>query len=124
MPDPIRITLPWPPSVNSMWRAVPRGKCCANILSAKGREYRERALLEIASQGETLRMLTGRLRVTLDLFPPTRRRMDVDNYSKASLDVLTHAKVWADDEQIDDLHILRCPVDRKNPRVIVTITEI
>lgn len=40
------ITLPWPPSVNRMWRSV-RGR---NILSQEGRQYRENGLTVVAAQ--------------------------------------------------------------------------
>lgn len=116
----VQFVLPFPPSVNGYWRAF-RGR---NILSKRGRQYRHDAHVEIlASEHATVRM-DGRLQVSLDLHPPDRRRRDVDNYCKGVLDALTHAGVWGDDEQIDDLHILKCPPDRDDPRVVVTISEI
>ena len=124
MTDPIQLTLPWPPSVNAMWRAIPRGKHCTSILSKRGREYREAAMIAIAAHNYTLRKLSGRLKVTLDLHPPTARKFDCDNYAKAIQDALTHGCVWDDDEQIDDLHILKHPRDKENPRVVVTISEL
>jgi len=120
----IQRTLPWPPSVNAMWRAIPRGKCCTSILSKKGRDYRESALIAIAAHNLTLRQLDGRLQVSLDLHPPTLRKYDADNYCKAIFDSLTHGGVWLDDEQVDSLHVLKCPKDADNPRVVVTITEL
>lgn len=38
---------------------------------------------------------------------PDRRRRDLDNMPKALFDGLTHAGVWTDDSQIDDLRIVR-----------------
>ena len=55
-------------------------------------------------------MLTGRLRVELLLYPPDRRRRDIDNYAKSLLDSLTKAGVWEDDSQIDELTIKRCEI--------------
>ena len=120
MSETYTITIPFPPSVNGYWRAV-QGR---NILSKRGREYRKAAMAAVLSQRFSGMPLDGRLWVSLDLHPPDRKRRDVDNYSKGSLDALTHAGVWVDDEQIDVLHLLRCPPDKSNPRVVVTITKI
>ena len=115
-----QIALPFPPSVNGYWRAY-QGR---NILSKRGREYRKRAVIDIQAHGLAMARLSGRLEVSLDLHPPDARRRDADNYCKGVLDALTHAGVWGDDEQIDRLHILKCPRDKDNPRVVVTISEI
>ena len=50
---------------------------------------------------------TDRLAVTIRVYPPDRRRRDLDNLTKSILDLLTKAKVWIDDSQIDDLRIIR-----------------
>lgn len=120
----VQIVLPWAPSINTYYRAVARGKIAANILSKKGREYRESAMIAIAAHKCTSLSLSGRLQVSLDLHPPDARRRDIDNYCKGVLDALTHAGVWQDDEQIDQLNVLKCPKDKDDPRVVVTITEI
>ena len=98
-----KITLPFPPSVNGYWRAIKRGKICANILSQKGREYKE----QVKSIIGDIKPLEGRLAVYIELCPPDRRKRDIDNYSKALLDSLTESGVWLDDEQIDYLLIAR-----------------
>lgn len=120
MSDTIQIIMPFPPSVNGYWRAV-KGR---NILSKRGREYRKSAGVALTLQSRRREPLAGRLEVSLDLHPPDARKRDADNYCKGVLDALTHAGVWVDDEQIDRLHILKCPRDKADPRVVVTITEI
>lgn len=51
--------------------------------------------------------LTERLSVSIQLWPPDKRRRDIDNVLKALLDALEAANVFADDGQIDNLSISR-----------------
>lgn len=92
------LTLAWPPSVNSIWRSY-RGR---NILSKKGREYKNTALDTFFPYSSE-----DRLFVELDLYPPSRRRLDIDNHSKVAIDLLVHRGVIPDDSQIDKLLITR-----------------
>lgn len=112
----ITLTLPFPPSVNSCYRAIGRGR---SILSKVGRTYRASVLTHIAAQGARTALL-DRLAIAITLHPPDKRRRDVDNYLKAPLDALTHAGVWADDSQIDRLTVTRGDV-RKGGAAIITI---
>jgi crossover junction endodeoxyribonuclease RusA len=101
MTNPIlEFTLPWPPSVNTYWRAFD-GRM---IISAKGREYRETVGDQMTLQG-TVRHFTGNLRVTIEAWRPDKRRRDLDNLLKAALEGLAHAGVYEDDSQIVDLRI-------------------
>ena len=114
------LALPWAPSVNGYWRAF-RGR---QILSKKGRVFRDDVLAAQAFFAPDLRDLSGRLEVTLELWAPDNRRRDIDNYIKAPLDALTHADVWGDDSQVDALHVYRRPVQGKPGKVLVTIEEL
>ena len=102
------IIIPYPPSVNTYWRAV-KGRV---IISKRGREYRDAVYTAINSafepdDVEDPRPLLGRLQVKITATMPDRRRRDIDNINKAALDALGYAGVFGDDEQIDDLHVLR-----------------
>ena len=115
----VALVLPFPPSVNRLWRSV-RGR---NILSREGREYRKAGLQQLAAQAVPKQWLwphTGRLSVAITLHAPDKRRRDVDNYTKAVLDLLTHGGVMVDDSQIDRLLITRGPVE-KGGRVTVEV---
>jgi crossover junction endodeoxyribonuclease RusA len=57
------------------------------------------------------RTLLGRLGVLIELTPPTRRRLDIDNFCKSTVDALMHAGVFVDDEQIDELRVKRLHVE-------------
>jgi len=117
------ITLPWPPSVNGYWRAIPRGRGVVQILSEDARDFRAdvaRIVTIDRANGEALRFGDARLKVTVTLHPPTRRAFDIDNFGgKAILDALTKAHVWTDDCQVDQLHIYRGPVVKGGSAVIV-----
>lgn len=93
------ITLPWPPSVNRYWRSA-MGRV---LISVEGRRYRNRVIahwLDSRPQKQA-----GPLRVSIIACPPDKRRRDLDNLLKATLDSLTHAGAWDDDSQIIDLRI-------------------
>lgn len=102
----IELTLPFPPSTNAIWRAIVQKGRVRNILSKPGREYRKSAT-EAAQAQYSGKPIQGRLSVTITLHAPTRRAYDVDNRAKAALDAITHAGVWGDDEQVDQLTIIR-----------------
>jgi crossover junction endodeoxyribonuclease RusA len=105
------LLLPWPPSVNQYWRHVvlktKKGLRKRTLLSMEGRHFRTEAVRTIRKQFPVHGVINEPVRVEMHLFPPDRRKRDVDNYSKGVLDALTYAKVWTDDYLVDDLHIIR-----------------
>jgi len=117
MRDRIQIQLPWPPSVNGYWRSVNNRQ----IISRRGREYREAVLAIIAGPTIFPSVGDGDLEVWEEFYPPTLRRYDLDNFRKAYRDALSHAGVWGDDSQIVEDHGKKCAKDKDNPRVVVTI---
>lgn len=93
----MKLTLPYPPSVNRYYRMW-RGRM---LISADGRAYRRRVegiMLEARCEP-----LGGALSVEIDVYPPDRRRRDIDNVLKALLDALEHGGAYADDNQITRL---------------------
>jgi crossover junction endodeoxyribonuclease RusA len=113
--DLIEMTLPWPPSVNHYWRTF-RNRV---IVSAAGRKYRDDIQAGLLGKGAVAP--PGELHVRLDLYPPDRRRRDVDNVCKALLDALAHAGVYPDDSVIGELHVRRMCV-LAGGRVVARIT--
>jgi Holliday junction resolvase RusA-like endonuclease len=67
--------------------------------------------------------IQGRLSVTMSFYAPNARKYDISNFVKTTEDALTKARVWVDDEQIDEEHLYRWPIDRVDPRVEVEISE-
>lgn len=113
------ITLPWPPSLNKMWRTPRSGRLAGmTMLSAAAREYRTAAIQAIGARQPT----DQRVSVVLVLNAPTKRPYDIDNYAKAVNDALTHAGYWRDDGQVDRLTIIRGTTGKPGSAV-VTIEE-
>lgn len=98
----IWLNLPYAPSVNTYWR---RGKF-STYLSATGREYKK-AVADLIADSGTPKLGTARLKITLVIRPRSKRKFDIDNLAKAVLDSLSGAGVFDDDEQVDELHIIR-----------------
>lgn len=97
----IELELPYPPSANHYYRRVgPR-----TLISREGRRFRERVCLLLAATG--VRPLRGPLRIEISIYPPDRRKRDVDNAIKAINDSLEHGGAFEDDSQIEDLRIRR-----------------
>lgn len=92
--------------MNTYWRSIGRGRV---ILSEKGREFRLKASAAVMEQGRPAKPFSGRVVVEVHAYPPDRRRRDLDNLLKPVLDALTHEGILLDDEQIDDLRIVRGP---------------
>ena len=93
----MKLTLPFPPSVNTYWRNTRKGV----LISASGRSFRSNALADIMEQlRRAPEPITVKGAVSVSLYPPDKRPRDLDNYLKAAFDSLTHAGVWVDDKQI------------------------
>ncbi len=106
------VTLPWPPTVNTYWRHKVTGRLATVYVSGVGKIYRKAVnnlVMEAAMVQRYLKQ-AGPLRVVIEAFPPDRRKRDLDNILKSLLDSLTHAGVWEDDSQIDDLRIYRSTI--------------
>lgn len=97
----IDLVLPWPPSVNDYWQ---RNKNGSVRVSAEGVLFRQ-AVVNIVMDASLSAGLASRVIVTIEAHAPDNRRRDLDNLLKALLDSLTHAGVWGDDDQVDDLRI-------------------
>ena len=117
----IRLVLPWPPSENHYRRNVTVNGSSRTLISKRGREFQALVCDRVRQQGSP--KIGGRLAVCIYAMPPDRRRRDLDNVLKATLDSLQRAHVIRDDGDIDDLRIYRG--DRiDGGRLVVEIREI
>lgn len=99
----IELILPWPPTVNSYYV-----KQRTHVyISPKGKNFRDDVQQAIIQQIPDVALGDMRMLMEVVLFPPDKRKRDLDNHMKALLDAMTIAGVWEDDSQIDQLHIYR-----------------
>ena len=115
--ETIRLTTPFPPTLNH------------NVGYCGKRRYRDKnydAFIELV--GYEWRRVRPRIwdaerRFAIDirLFYNSKRRYDVDNRVKPILDALTKAGAWTDDSQVDDVRVVRCGLDKANPRSEIAI---
>jgi crossover junction endodeoxyribonuclease RusA len=120
----MKLTLPFPPSVNTYWRAPNKGPLAGrHLISAAGRKYQSDACAAIIEQLRRLPKPSAEAAaVEIMLYPPDARRRDIDNYNKALFDALTHAGVWEDDNQVKRMLVEWGPVIKKG-RVEITISK-
>ncbi|BFJ68515.1 MULTISPECIES: RusA family crossover junction endodeoxyribonuclease [Salmonella] len=120
----MKLTLPFPPSVNTYWRAPNKGSLKGrHMVSASGRKYQSEACAAVIEQLRRLpKPSTAPAAVEIILYPPDKRIRDLDNYNKALFDALTHAGVWEDDSQVKRMLLEWGPVFPKG-KVEITITK-
>ena len=94
--------LPFPPSMNTMWRNF-RGR---TVLSKAGRAFREE-VQNIVVDKNIPKFGDSKLKITMILRPRDKRKTDIDNRIKAVLDALEHSGVFDDDFQVDHLEMIR-----------------
>lgn len=100
----VSFDLPFAPSLNRYYRHVgPRV-----LISREGRLYRR---MVVSRLGGLFEKFSEAVSLSLDCYPPDRRRRDVDNILKCLLDSLVGAGVIEDDSLIKRLHVeMREPI--------------
>lgn len=96
----ISLSLPFPPSANVYYRRARN----VTYLSEQGKRFKQQVSEIVAEHGQKL---SGRLSVYITLAAPTKRKYDIDNRIKATLDALQDAGVFDDDEQVDFIQVNR-----------------
>lgn len=114
------LALPFPPSLNHYWRNIAVAGRPRTLISEEGRRFR--ALVKDIAWANNAPVLRGRITVEIAAHMPDRRRRDLDNLLKATLDALVHAAVIEDDSLVDDLRIVRAG-HCDGGKVIVRVTE-
>ena len=103
--------LPWPVSVNALYRA--RGRRV--YVSARGKAFKKACGIIFA--GTKMVYETERVWLDIEVHPPDNRRRDISNLIKIVEDALPW---FRDDSQVDEIKIKRCEKDhRKRGYIIV-----
>ena len=103
MTEDIILHLPWPPTINSYYKMT---RQMQRYLDPKVREFRQKVADCTNEQAPGLTLDTP-LFMEVYLYPPDRRKRDLDNYMKGLLDAITEAGLWTDDSLVDQLFIYR-----------------
>lgn len=117
MTDNIILYLEWPPTVNNYYSHTRNGV----FISAKGRKFKHSVELDVQEQYPDIQ-LTDSVLMEVKMYPPDKRKRDLDNHMKALQDSLVKCGLLEDDSLIDQLFIYRGPIV-KGGLVIVEITD-
>jgi len=96
--------LPWPVSVNALYRA--RGRRV--YVSARGKAFKKACGIIFA--GTKMVYETERVWLDIEVHPPDNRRRDISNLIKIVEDALPW---FRDDSQVDEIKIKRCEKDHR-----------
>lgn len=107
--------LPYPPTVNHYYGR--RGTI--TFIKTKGRKYRDEVYYKLMST----KLLEGKLKLHIDVYPPDKRKRDLDNINKCLLDSLQYAGIIKDDFDIDFLSMQRHEIV-KGGKVIIKLSKI
>lgn len=108
MTHSVSLSLPWPPSVNHYWVHSRNG----TFISKKGVAFREEAAVALR-QAKVHEPMEGYLRMAVYLFPPDRRKRDIDNVLKALLDALQYGGLMEDDNQVSRIEVEMMEMDKE-----------
>lgn len=109
----IDVDLPYPPSVNKIYRRRRDGQV---VLPAAVKLWRKRAGWAYKAAGG--RVLHGPVSVEVELYPPADgQRRDIDNGLKCILDSF-NGVAWVDDQQVSYLAVAKLAAEGKGRAVV------
>ena len=111
--------LPFPPSNNTYYRRTSKGM----RISEKGRSYKCQVKRCMSRYGLANESIASDVHLDIDVYPPDKRKRDLDNLFKGVFDSLTDCGYWIDDSQVKKLGATMKPVD-PNPRIEIFINVI
>lgn len=114
----ITLELPLPTSTNKLYSTYyhyvfkngKRIKVSAKRLSDEAVLFKNSVKKQLLNKNINI---SGRLKLTVILFPTRRGKFDLDNRLKVLQDSLTECNVFDDDSLIDELHVYRGEVYKK-----------
>jgi crossover junction endodeoxyribonuclease RusA len=111
----VTVELPWPPSANRYWRSF-RGRM---VISKEAKEFKSEVTYRLSKLPAKNAFFDGRVGVKIRAYPPDKRKRDLDNLIKITLDSLQKSSpflekfkgcggLFKDDAQVDSILITRC----------------
>lgn len=116
--DGIKIALPFPPSVNTAYPTIVKGRKSIRVKSKKLKEWIKNApIFDIA--------FTEPVVISYLIFFPDLRERDGQNYMKVPLDYLVSEGILEGDDRtkVKGEQWFDGGIDRENPRIEITIKE-
>ena len=110
--------LPYPPTINSYYVKTRQGV----FISKKGRVFRE-AAAEAVNEQLPDAAISFAVLIEIVLHPPDRRKRDIDNVVKPTLDALTKAGLWTDDVLVNQLFVYRGEIEPPSGSTFIRITQ-
>ena len=93
-------------------------------LSVRGRKFKKDVAALLKEKLLHDEGIANRIKVRIELCPPNKRKIDIDNRIKPILDSLQHGGLFLDDEQIDEIVVIRGELDQhKKGFCHVLVTE-
>ena len=102
MKKTVRLDLPYPPSVNTYWRANGHRR----YISPAGVKFTEEVSLVVKNK-KPRTFGDKQVAISVMIHPRSKRKFDLDNTLKAILDALMKAGMYDDDSQIEYIEIAR-----------------
>lgn len=103
----LSLEMPWPPSVNSIWRRSPTGAVYVTKIAKKYREHAAWLVQQHYREIHDLGFAEGRIGLCIQFYPPTNGVHDIDNVQKVLLDACTQGGLWTDDNQVWEIHAFK-----------------
>jgi crossover junction endodeoxyribonuclease RusA len=110
-----------PISVNHLYATMCRGNFPTKYTTQKGKELKASYELQVKEQWLD-KIITGDVSLSIGFFFDTKRKQDIDNFAKVTLDSLTGI-VFEDDSQVKELYMIK-HFDKENPRTEIVIKEL
>ena len=110
-----------PLSTQSIYKVTCAGKYPRLYMTKEGKDLKEQYQIEARNQyrGE---IISGDCKMEIGLFFKDKRKYDIDNFCKLTLDSL-QGIIIEDDKQIQRLTIEK-HLDKSNPRIEICLTEL
>lgn len=108
--------LPYPPTINHYYYRQKNG---AVYIGIEGKIYRKAVAVNL----NLCKPIVGKIKIHIDVYPPDKRRRDLDNINKCLLDSIQCAGIIKDDYDIDELSMKRHP-PIKGGKVKITMNNV